>query len=82
MIIMSQMFLFLFLIPDEKIPISYFHVPGCVCYSLVADLGCIYQNLEGLKEKYRVSCVMDSRFYIWKNQTQIYNQVIIRLYVI
>ncbi len=48
--------------PDGTITISFFIVPGCVHDSQVAEWCCIYQKLEGLWEKYKVRCVMDSAF--------------------
>ncbi len=48
--------------PEGTLPISFFNVSGFVHDSLVADWGQIYSKLEGLWEKYKVSCVMDSAF--------------------
>jgi hypothetical protein len=48
--------------PDGTIPIAFFNVPGSVHDSQVAELGGIYDKLEGVFETTGGKCCVDSAF--------------------
>ena len=54
--------------PDGTIPIVCFNVPGSVHDSLIADWGSVYEKLEGVWERCRGKCTVDSAFSARRNE--------------